>query len=420
MRWIAALLLAFAATAHGYDQRWPDFGVVAIERGSSGQASYFQGFESPCFGPPYQPGTGEIDWVRYYSEVNRVPSGTNGISSRNGLNHAQLLPPLPGAPGTNSGAYTRLGGYRLNFGAGFIVEQDVYIDLTDPRVTSGVNANYGWDAAAAVNNQVGAHRRDFIFHAANNVAGQVLIGSSNTTTFAPRGDLASGSHFVVASSGWYTLRWVFRDGGVGTLAVDTELRSSANALLWTRTLNDASDVIATQIGGNRYLWFIFADSNRLPLDNVRLNSPVREALYASTPAPGATLNAGFANIGDPATGTSLTLQSQGTLRLEVCSCAISGPAAADFSIATCPALVEPNNALTLILSCRPTAAGARTAMLTVVTNDSTRGTNFDYSLLCNGIDPNAPLAAVPTLDREALWLLLIALTMIGLRFISRR
>jgi hypothetical protein len=405
MMWFA-LILAVCPAAQAYDERWPDYGVIASDRGSAGSASYFQGFESPCFGPPYQPGAGELDWVRYYSEVVRVATGTSGIASRNGFFHSEMRPPLPTAPGANTGAYTRLGGYRTSFGGGFTVELDVYFDLTDPRVQSGINADYGWDSTAAVNNQAGAHRRDFIFHAASNTSGQILIGASNTSAFAPIPNLASGPHYVVAASGWYTLQWVFRDAGNGTLAVDTNLRASGGNLLWSRTLNDASDVIATQIGGNRYLWFVFMQSGRMAMENVRLNSSVREALLASTPAAGALVDTGSADIGS-AVSAPLDVANQGTLRLELCNCAISGPDAADFNVGVCPNLIEPGSNLALNIGCTPSAAGTRSATLTLVTNDSTRGTSFSYPLRCTGIDPNAvmPGVAVPSGDTYT-WMLL--------------
>ncbi|MEQ8837456.1 MAG: PEP-CTERM sorting domain-containing protein [Lacipirellulaceae bacterium] len=39
------------------------------------------------------------------------------------------------------------------------------------------------------------------------------------------------------------------------MAVDLNLRDSGGALLFTETRNDGSDVIATEVGGNRYGWF---------------------------------------------------------------------------------------------------------------------------------------------------------------------
>lgn len=381
------LLSLFACVVHAEDQRWPDFGITAQHDGSAGAPSYFQGFESACFNAPYQPGAGATDWVRFYSEIVRVGTGSGGIASRNGFNHAEIRPPLPTAPAPTTGAFTRLGGYSSNFGAGFVVELDVFFDLTDPRVVSGVNAAYGWDAASAVNNREGGFRRDFVFHAANNSSGQILVGASNITNFAPRGNLASGAHYVVASSGWYTLQWVYRDAGNGTLAGDLRLRNQAGNLLFMQTLNNPEDVIATSVGGNRYLWLTFVESARLPIDNARLNSGVLDALYASMPPPGSVLNAGRANPGNPAAGTRLNILSQGTLRLEVCACELSGPGAADYSVSNCPTEIAPGSSASIGILCTPTAAGARNAVLTVRTNDSLQGTDFSYPLQCTG-DPD--------------------------------
>jgi hypothetical protein len=393
-RLIGALLVSvlFASLAHAEDSRWPDFGVSGETRGNAGTATYFQGFETPCFSAPYQPGAGSNDWVRLYSELVRVGTGSAGIASRNGFNHAEILPPLAGAPAQSSGAFTRLGGFHSIFGGGFVVELDVYFDLTDPRVLSGANAAYGWDASSAVNDQAGSFRRDFIFHTASNTSGQILVGASNVTNFTPRGDLATGLHYVVASSGWYTLQWVYRDAGDGSLAVDLNLRDQAGSVLFTRTLNNAADVIATQIGGNRYLWLTFVQSDRLAIDNARLNSGIRESLYQSTPAPGNFLNAGSANPGSPAPGTQLNVQSQGTLQLEVCSCTVSGPDAADYSVSACPTVLAPGQGATIGIACTPSGFGNRSAALTLSTNDSTGGSFFSYPLRCNGIDPGSIFA----------------------------
>ncbi|HWS25582.1 MAG TPA: hypothetical protein VN259_03315, partial [Xanthomonadales bacterium] len=94
------------------------------------------------------------------------------------------------------------------------------------------------------------------------------------------------------------------------------------------------------------------------------------------------------------------------------SCTISGPAAADFAVAVCPNLVEPGNTLALNLSCTPSAAGARSATLTLVTNDSTRGTSFSYPLQCLGVDPNAVDLGVPVPSSNPYALLLLGLMLL--------
>lgn len=404
--WIVLFSL-MASVAHAYDARWPDYGVVVADRGNAGIATYFQGFESPCFNPPYAPAPGELDWIRFYSEMTRVATGTGGIVSPGGRNHVEVRPPLAGAPFADSGAFTRLGGYRNAFGGGFTTAVDVYFDLTDPRVVSRINADYGWDATAGVNDQMGNFRRDFVFNTASNTNGQILITSTLNTLFTPLQDIATRPHFVVATSGWYTLQWVFRDAGDGTLAVDTNLRSSTGTLLFTRTLNVPADVIATQIGGNRYQWFIFVQSARLPIDNSRLNSGIREPVFGSTPPAGSPINAGTTGVGGTTPSTPLNFTNTGNLQLEFCSCTVSGPNASDFSVSACPTLIQPGANAALNVSCTPSAPGPRTATLTLVTNDSTRGTNFTYALQCNGIGSNT--IGVPVRSPWALLLLTMSL-----------
>jgi len=414
------VIVSAAVSAVEPDARWPDYQKQGVEN-RSGSSLYFQGFETPCFGPPYSPSPTD-DWIRFFSEVTRVASGSGGIASRNGFSHAELRPPLVGAPANTSGAFTRLGGYASTFDGGFRVEVDVYLDLADPQVLTGINADFGFDVSSAVNTQAGAHRRDFIFHAASNTAGRILIGSSNTTNFAVRGDLATGPHYVVASSGWYTFQWVYRDAGDGTLAVDTNLLAMAGNMLWTRTLNNPTDLIATQIGGNRYLWFLFLESDRVAIDNSRINSGIREASFGSTPVAGTTLNTGSAAVGSPTAGTNLLLRSLGTLRLEVCSCTISGPAAADFSVATCPAIIEPNSTLNLAIGCTPSASGVRNANLVIVTNDSAAGSNFSFPLTCNVPAAPAiptPAVMVPTQQSQTLWLLAAVMGLLGVVTLRR-
>lgn len=245
---------------------------------------YFEGFENPSFSaPPIAPGPG---WFSYDSQMNRVASGTAGIPSRSGGFHAAITPPGVGY----SGVFSRLGGYSSQFSGGFTSSLDVYIDLSDPTVLANT---YGWDLSTAVSGQDSNHRRDFIFHTASNPLGQVYVGGSNNSNFTRRNDLGSINHYTITASGWYRFEWVFRDNGAGTLAVDLNLRSASNNLLWTETRNDASDVISNIVGGNRYMWFTFLETNYLAIDNGQLRGndagglPVD--LNGSYAAPGSSL-----------------------------------------------------------------------------------------------------------------------------------
>lgn len=224
---------------------------------------HFEGFESPVWTPNTAP-----NWNEYNSSMARVPSGTGGIPSKSGGFHAVLdSTTLPAPPNDFSGAFTRLGGYSSVFPpTGFKASLDVYMDLADPAVLAGT---YGWDLSCAASNQSGAHRRDFVFHTAGN-PGQILVGGSNNSNFTRRNDLGTINHYVITGTGWYTFEWVFRNNGSGVLAVDLNLRNAGGALLWTETRSDPSDIIATVIGGNRYMWFTFLEVNKLAIDNTRL------------------------------------------------------------------------------------------------------------------------------------------------------
>lgn len=233
----------------------------------TGYPSYFQGFEDPGFvAPPIQ--AGYSDWQAYHSTLLRVPSGTDGVPSKTGVAHGRIdSTSLPAPPDNFSGAFTTLGGYSSTFLGGFTTSVDVYVDLADSAV---IGNTYGWDVSSAVNNQSGAHRRDFVFHAASNASGEILIGGSNNTNFTRRTDLASINHYTVTGTGWYTLQWVFRDNGSGVLAVDLNLRDDGGILLWTETRSNPADLIASLIGGNRYMWFPFLEVSRLAIDNTSL------------------------------------------------------------------------------------------------------------------------------------------------------
>lgn len=251
---------------------------------NTGFPSYQQGFEDSGFvAPPIQ--AGYPDWQKYNSALNRVPSGTDGITSKTGGFHGALdSTTLPAPPDNFTGVFSTLGGYASAFGGGFTTSLDVYLDLSDAAVIAGT---YGWDLSSAVNNQSGNHRRDFVFHAASNASGEILVGASNGTNFTRRNDLASVNHHTITVSGWYTFEWIFRDNGSGVLAVDLNLRDADGALLWTETRSTPTDLIASIVGGNRYMWFTFLEVDKLAIDNAALNG-ISKALDYCDYAPAVT------------------------------------------------------------------------------------------------------------------------------------
>jgi Cohesin domain len=248
---------------------------------------HFEGFESPGFVSGAFPALTSQNWNNYTSSLTRVTSGTNGIASKTGVAHGKVDSTVLAAPPDDfSGVFSRLGGYSSSFNGGFQSSLDVYIDLSLPTVAGNT---YGWDLSTAVSNQAGAHRRDFIFHAAadaSDAVATVLIAASNNSGFAVRQDLDTLNHYEITSSGWYTFEWNFLNVG-GVLAVHMILRDAAGTFLWQEIRSDPSDLIATVVGGNRYMWFTFIESDSLHIDNTSLGAGAKLTLVADDACYGA-------------------------------------------------------------------------------------------------------------------------------------
>ncbi len=122
--------------------------------------------------------------------------------------------------------------------------------------------------------------------------------------------------------------------------------------------------------------------------NCTVNVPPTQAGYASSPAPGATIDFGSTQVGTPVSNSSLTISETGNAALVVSNpTIISGTDAGDFSIIApaFPLTINDGAASQAItLQCNPGAAGIRTASLTFTTNDPANP-NPSYSLQCVGI-----------------------------------
>lgn len=231
------------------------FVVAALAAVPATQAAtiHFEGFEDPSWTAGSDPG----NWQNFGGSIVRSPSGTNGITSSDGVAHALVT-------GGTSGPFTRFGGYRTAFGQGFQILQDVYLD------SSWVD-NTGFEFSVAANSQANTHVRDFIWHVGK-VGGDFYVNASNNTNFSfDAGKLLNGDQFAVSGAGWYTLENVFYDNG-GALAVDFNLYDGVG-LVTSFTLSNPADLISTVVGGNRYGWFTFANvSGGLAVDNTTLNA----------------------------------------------------------------------------------------------------------------------------------------------------
>lgn len=236
---------------------------------------FSQDFENPAWVGGLFPASPSLDWNEYNSKIFRVPSGTGGIPSRSGAAHAVIdSTVLPPSPSDYTGALCRLGGPDGTFGAGFRMALDVYLDLNDPSVSAATpTTGYGWNLLCGASKPNRTLLRDFVFHTAAygmSSSNGIVVAASLTTNGQRRNDLLSGAYYIVTNSAWYTFEAVFKDDGSGVLAVAMNLRDSSGGLLWTTTLSNPADLIASVVGGNYALWFDYIAVNQLPIDNTLL------------------------------------------------------------------------------------------------------------------------------------------------------
>ncbi len=240
------------------------------------QTVYVQGFEVDNSG-----------WAVFSGlHANRVASGTNGVTSNTGSFHAEAIG--SGVQGSSaSSAATNWGGYSCVPGcatttcaaggvfpaAGYVTAVDIYLNLS---ATSANDTRF--DFSSAINVPAGSHRRDFVFNAGfyndTDVTGsgpRFVISASNNAGRANSFPRNPGRDpFAVTATGWYTFQHTFYDNGSGVLAVELSIINSSGTTIKTWTLSDASDIIGTTVGGNRYGWFANNEFSFLAIDNATM------------------------------------------------------------------------------------------------------------------------------------------------------
>ena len=246
--------------------------VIALPAAVSADAPpgpYFNGFETNTAGWFGQSG----------STIHREPSGyvgsgyASGIPSATGAWHARLgKDPSPdtcasgaGSRPVYTGPSTNWGGYSSSFPlGGYTTRVDVYLDTT--WATTHLDQRFDW--SSAINNTSGSHRRDFVFNAGTEPTGFVISGSTNSTRCGANPADPGRTPVRVATSGWYTFEHTFTGLPGMPLVVNLRLINKAtNAVMGSWVLSDATDIIGTTVGGNRYGWFVQNEINDLAIDN---------------------------------------------------------------------------------------------------------------------------------------------------------
>jgi hypothetical protein len=287
--------------------------AVGATGGASGARTYVQDFETSTAGwfnmPP--------------GSIHRVPSGYispvafgSGILSAHGYWHARLRTndcEVLRLTMTCSGPFTRWGketSTNPDFPAGgFMTEVDIYLDV--PWVASGGGkADYRFDWSSAINNNLGNHRRDFVFNVGTPLTaveaiatpGYYVNASTNATRSAafPQNTCPNPSTIPnycrtpvkITQTGWYTFRHSFyprHHMGIDYLAVGFEVLRHDGVVManWFISVTDAQDLLnsdrMTRVGGDRYGWFVINEIDDLPIDcsNLRPRAIGHAALRAT-------------------------------------------------------------------------------------------------------------------------------------------
>src|SRR5262249_2605019 len=148
---------------------------------------------------------------------------------------------------------------------------DVYLDPTELAAATTANDSR-FDYTVAINDAAGNHRRDFVFNAGYyddaGAGPRFVISASNN---AGRGSSfpqnPGRDPFAITPSGWYTFQHRFFDSGNGVLAVQLSIKDASGDTLHAWTLSDASDIIGSTVGGNRYGWFATQELPFLAIEN---------------------------------------------------------------------------------------------------------------------------------------------------------
>jgi len=210
--------------------------------------------------------------------------------------------------------------------------------------------------------------------------------SINPTSLSP-GSTATVSISVSASS------------GSGTPTGTVNLVSSAgNATLATYTLSNGSITGTLQPPSGSYT----VTANYSGDTNFLASSSAAVSLTVGT--PGVTLSPaalafGSQNVATASAAQSVTLTNKGTASLHITSISITGASPSDFTESNnCSATMPVNTACTISVVFKPTAAGARTASVSIADNAAAAPQTVPLS----GTGVSAPAAPKVTLSTNSL------------------
>ncbi|CAN5149589.1 hypothetical protein BH09BAC5_BH09BAC5_10980 [soil metagenome] len=181
-----------------------------------------------------------------------------------------------------------------------------------------------------------------------------------------------------------------------------DVQESVNGTTWTtlRTFNDQTLPASTYTmftdnpaSTSHYIRFFYTlkVSGNVGLDDVNLAAAAASPQQEINVKFGTTtvLSGGTQYFSSPVstmTPETFTIENLGTANtLNISSAVISGPNAADFSVASFPATVTANGSGTLTVNFTPSTSGLRSGILTINNDDADEGT---YVINLNGVGGN--------------------------------
>ncbi len=225
--------------------------------------------------------------------------------------------------------------------------------------------------------------RQYRFNSQSGLFQTTAVAVGPVTSSYPGGSLSVSANGTQAGTG---ILWALRPSG-STSVLDAYDASNVANQLWNSQqqpgdgLGTFSKFCPPTVANGKVYAATF--SKQLGVFGLLAAAP----RYASSPvSPNGTIDAGTAAVGST-TNTSLTIDNLGPAKLTVSGPSISGPNAADFSLSGAVFPFDilvggPSRAVSI--GCTPSASGARSATLTMSTNDPTLPT-VSYGLACSGI-----------------------------------
>ena len=252
---------------------------VALSQSAFATPLYSQGFEDDI-------GGWDAFSVSFYPV--RVVTGTNGVTSASGNAHAEA-----GTSATNWGGYNSgTSSFTTSFQS-YFTSIDIFLDV------DGQWANdTRFDFSSAIGNTTGGFLQDFVFNGGfysddtgpgANTNRFIFSASSNAGRANSYPKNPGRDPFSIDASGWYTFTHNFFENA-GQLEVELSIADMLGTNLKSWTLGSIASSIS-EVGGNRYGWFVQNEFSVLAFDNTSLT------VTEQVSAPGTLGLLGFSLIG---------------------------------------------------------------------------------------------------------------------------